>query len=359
MLVKKKGSIMKYGKMLFVLVMVMFVVCLSGCIKPPLVEQFKEIKNNETAFVVQLEGSQQAKLDSLDSLQKMQVSTKRINIPLRWRKTGRWSYQGEWIPTVDIIIVNRSPVTREWSADLATGTNKKDEGVWVESMDSIGFSTGINCTAMVEEQNAALFLYHYTGGSLASIMDAQIRNEIQAVASEVAAKYRMDDCRERKLEIIKVIREVVIPKFAKTGITISTVGMFGGFAYEDKEIQASINKTFVAQQEKVVSKAQLEAQTDKNFTIEKAAVGVKNAAITRAEGEAEAVKIKANAEASAILSVAKAAQEANSNPVFLELKKLEVEMARLGVWDGKYPNWITDGGGERLGIFVNAPAVQK
>ena len=347
---------MKYGKMLFVLVVMLFAVVLSGCRKPPLVEKFKEIKNNETAFVIQLEGTQQAKLDSLSALQKMQVSTKRINIPLRWRKTGRYSHQGEWIPTVDIIIVNRSPVTREWSADTETGTTKKDEGIWVESMDSIGFSTGFNCTAMVEEKYAALFLYHYTGGSLANIMDAQIRNEIQAIASEVAAKYPMDDCREKKLEIIEVVRKIVIPKFAETGITISTIGMFGGFAYEDKEIQTSINKTFVAQQAKVTSAAEYEAQEDKNRTIEKAAIGVKNAAITKAEGEAESVKIAAVAEAQAILAVAKAAQEANSNPVFLELKKLEVEMARLGVWDGKYPNWITDGGGEKLGIFVNASA---
>ena len=96
---------MKYGKLMLVLAVV-FVMCLSGCRKPPLVEQFEEVKNNETAFVIQLEGDQQAKLDSLESLRKMQVSTKRINIPLRWQRTGRWDYQGKWIPTVKIIKVD-------------------------------------------------------------------------------------------------------------------------------------------------------------------------------------------------------------------------------------------------------------
>ena len=346
---------MKYSKFIMLLVMVVVLCGLTGCIKPPLVEKFVEIKNNETAFVTQLEGNNQAKYDSLAALQKMQVSTKRINIPQRWRKTGRWDWQGEWIPTVKVIKVDRSPVTREWTASENKGSNRKDDGIWVESKDSIGFSTGFNCTAMVEEANAALFLYNYAGGSLSQVMDDQIRNDIQAVASEVAAKYPMDDCREKKLEIIDVVRKVVIPKFAKTGITISTIGMFGGFAYEDKEIQTSINKTFVAQQAKVTAAAQYEAQEDKNRTIEKAAIGFKNAAITKAEGQAEAVKVSADAEAKAILVVAQAAEKANSNPAFLKLKQLEVELARIKTWNGQYPQWVTGNNAEKLGIFVNAP----
>ena len=348
---------MKYVKMCMLVVFVLSMVFLQGCRKPPLVEKFDEVKNNETAFVIQLEGSKQAKLDSLESLQKMQVSTKRINIPLRFKKTGRYGWQGEWIPTVKIIKVDRSPVTREWSVDSTTGTSKKDQGIWVESMDSIGFSTGFNCTAMVKEENAAQFLYLYPGGSLTTVMDNQIRNEIQAVASEKAAMYKMDLCRERKLEIIQSVREQVIPKFAGTGITITTIGMFGGFAYEDKEIQSSINATFVAQQLKVTAKAKYEAQEDMNKTIMKEAVGFKQAAITKAEGEARAVELRAEAEAKAILAVAQASEKANSNPVFLELKKLEVEMARLGVWNGQYPQWITGDSGEKLGIFVNAPSM--
>lgn len=329
---------------------------LTGCIKPPLVEKFEEVKNNETAFVIQLEGTKQAKVDSLEALQQMQVSTKRIDIPQRWRRTGRWNYQGMWIPSVTIIKVDRTPVTREWSADMNTGTSRKDEGIWVESKDSIGFSTGFNCTAMVKEEEAARFLYLYPGGSLSKVMDAQIRNEIQSVASEAAAQYRMDECREKKLEIIAQVREIVIPKFAETGITITTIGMFGGFTYEEKEIQEAINKTFVAQQEKVVAKAQLDAQTDKNNTIEKAAVGKKNAAITEAEGKAESVKMTAEAEASAILAVAKASETAANNPTFIKLKQIEVEMQRLKTWDGKYPQWVTGSTANDMGMFITTPA---
>lgn len=337
---------------MLVAVLLFVVMSLTGCMKPPITEKSEEVKNNETAFVIQLEGNAQAKVNSLEQLEKLRVSAKRIMISQRYKKVGRMWWQAIVIPTVKVIKVDRSPVTREWSADESTGTKAKNEGIWAESMDSIGFSTGFNCTAEVTEENAATFLYYYPGGSLAQVMDDQIRNDIQSEASEKAARYKMDECRKKKIEIIQIVREKVIPKFARTGITISTIGMFGGFTYEDEEIQTSINATFVAQQEKVTAAAEYEAQEDRNRTIEKAAIGIKNATITKAEGEAAAIKIKAGAEAASIEIVALAAEKAASNPVFLSLKKLEVEMSRLKVWNGQYPNWITGDTGEKLGIFV-------
>lgn len=345
---------MKHSGIMLVIVMVVMI-GLTGCMKPPITEKSEEVRNNETAFVIQLEGDQQAKINSLDALEKLRVTAKRIQISQRHKKIGRMWWQAEVIPTIKVIKVDRSPVTREWSAETTTGSRQKDDGIWVESMDSIGFSTGFNCTAQVTELNAATFLYNYPGGSLSQVMDDQIRNEIQSVASEVAAAYKMDECREKKLEIIQVVREKVIPKFAETGITISTIGMFGGFAYEDKEIQNSINATFVAQQAKVTAAAEYQAQEDKNRTIEKAALGLKNAAVTKAEGEARVVEVAAEAEAKAIELVARAANQAMENPVFLELKKLEVETLRIQTWKGDYPNWVTGDSAEKLGIFLTPP----
>ncbi len=331
-------------KKIVMLVIALFVINIVGC-APPKLEVFEEITNNETAFVIQLEGDKQAKLDSFATLQEMQVSTKRINVPLRWKKTGRMWYSGIWIPTVKVIKVDRSPITREWTAESSKGTSKNDEGIWIESSDSIAFSTGFNCTAKIEEKNAALFLYNYPNGQLSKIMDAQIRNEIQSIAADTAAKYPMDDCRKKKTEIIAEVRKIVIPKFEESGITVTTIGMFGGFAYEDVEIQQSINKTFMAQQEKVISAANLEAQNDINRKIELEAEAIANAVVTKAKGEGDAIR-----------EVAKASEEAASNPVFLELKKLELEMERVKVWDGKYPAWYMGGGSSNMGLIVSPPS---
>jgi hypothetical protein len=319
-------------------------VLLAGCM-PYKGEKFVEVQNNETAFVIPLEDKleKQKKLKSLAALESYQVAVKRINIPRRWRKTGRLWYSGEWIDTVKVIKVDRSPVTREWTANRDTGTSTKNEGIWIESEDSVSFSTGFTCTAYIREEEAARFLYHYPNGRLATIMDNQVRAEIQSKAAEIATMYKMDELRAKKGEIIKGVREHVLIFFEKTGITVATIGMFGGFTYENRDIQKAIDETFVAQQEKVVAAALYEAQEDKNRRVVKEAEAMKRSAIIKANGQAEAVRV-----------VAKAAAEANSNPAFLELRKLEVEAKRIEKWNGQYPQhyWST-AGSKGLGVMVD------
>jgi len=319
--------------------------CIVGC-RPYKGEKFEEVSNHETAFVIPLEGdlSTQQKLQSLDALRQYQVAIKRINIPRRWKQTGRLWWAGEWVDLVKVIKVDRSPITREWTASAETGTSNKNEGIWIESEDSVSFSTGFNCTAYIKEADAARFLYHYPNGNLAAIMDSQIRAEIQATAAEIAAEYPMDDLRAKKVEIINGVREHVIPFFDESGICVTTIGMFGGYTYENPNIQQAIDNTFVAQQEKVVAAAMFAAQADKNRRIEKEAEALKTAAIIKASGEAEAIK-----------TIAQAAAQAHENPAFLALKKLEVETQRIEKWNGQYPQhyWST-GQADGLSLILDA-----
>lgn len=338
----------------WLLVLGLFVIMNTGCMrKPPLVEKYKEVKNNETAFVIDLEKTEnQGKMKSLEALEKAKVAVKRINVPQRFQKTGRYWFQGKWIPTIMIITVDRTPVTREWIADENKGSNKKDDAIWVESSDSVTFSTGFTVTAMIEEANSALFLYKYTNSSLATVLDTEVRARIQALAAEISAKYNMDDLRDKKMEIITSVKADVIPYFADRGITISTLGMFGGFNYENPNIQQAIDKVFITQQEKQNAKAMLEAQNDKNARIKLEATALADAVIEKAKGKAEGITIEAEAESKAIKLVADAAAKANSNPVFVTLKKLEIEAQRIGKWDGAYPKWLMNSGTGENGIDI-------
>jgi len=333
---------------LLLLALVMLATCGIGCVKKVRVDPIKEIKNNETAFVVPLEGANktgQAQFGSIEYLEQAKVATKRIVIPQRWRKTGRFGWQGEWIPTMKVITVDRTPVTRQWTPDENTGTTQNNESIQVESADSVGFSVGFGCTAMVEESNTATFLYYYPSGSLARVMDTEIRERIQKVAAIECAKDELDTLRDKKNTIQKAVEDDVVSFYAKVGVTIRTVSMFGGFLYENEEIQKAIDDVFIAQQEKTVAKALLDAQADKNLRLEQEGAGEAKKAIKIAEGEAQALRL-----------VNDAAKEANENPFFLELKKLEVELKRLDVWDGKYPQWYMGGGsGDGLDVLVTPP----
>jgi hypothetical protein len=252
-----------------------------GCIRPYDVPEFAEIKNNESAYLIPLEGAtkEQKKFESEEYLETRKVAIKRVQIPHRWVKTGRiLPSSGHYMDTVRLIVVNRSPVTREWTADEDSGTSNKNDAIWIESKDSVGFSVGFNCTAYINTPDTSKFLYMYPStvkdqgskdvdksvASLAHIMDTEIRARIQQVAMEVSSKDDLDDLRAKKQSLIDAVRADVVPFFASRGITITTIGMFGGFEYENEAIQTSIDNTFIAQQEKVITEAQFEAQGKKN-----------------------------------------------------------------------------------------------
>jgi hypothetical protein len=354
--------------------------------------EFAEIRNFETGYLIPLEGAtkeSQKRFDSVEALDKNRVAIKRVQIPHRWVQTGRLlPTSGHYIDTVRLVVVNRSPVTREWTADVDSGTGSTDQAVWLESKDSIGFSLGFNCTAFIDEPDASKFLYWYptttadtsienvdkSTAGLAHVMDKEIRARVVMLGNFVASKYDLDDLRSRKQEILDVVRNGVpeerdkegniiqerlqgtIEHFAARGITITNLGHFGGFEYEQPEIQTAINDTFIAQQEKVKTEAAFDAQQKTNERIELAAQAEANKVRTIAKGKADAVTTAATAEAAAIRQVADATKEAGEDPLFLELKKLEVENQRIAKWDGKYPTSLMSmGSSGSPDLLLNVP----
>ena len=322
---------------------------LSGCTpfdKP----EFVEIDTSETGFLIPLEGEtdKQMAFESETYLNQRKVATKRVQILHRWVQTGRMYWQGQWIDIVRLVKVDRSPVTREWTADSTSGTAARNQAIWIESKDSVGFSVGFNCTAYINEEDTAQFLYMYRSKSLAEMMDTEVRARIQSVAAEVASRYDLDALRSRKQEIIDEVRRDAIAFFEERGITITTVGMFGGFKYQNTKIQDAIDKTFVAQQAKVINSAKFQAQKKENERIELEAQATANRARTIADGEADAIR-----------KIAAATREAKSDPLFLRLKMLEVEQGRIGKWDGRYPSYLMQlGGGENApSLLVELPAL--
>lgn len=357
-----------------VAILVGAIAAMVGCIRPYDVPEFVEIQHHETGYLIPLEGANntnQAQFDSESFLDESKVAIKRIQIPHRWVQTGRIPNEGDYIDTVRLVIVDRSPVTREWTAEMNQGTAHKDQAIWLESRDSIGFSLGFNATAFVDEPDSSKFLYWYpttqqdssqnsvdkSVASLPVVMDTEIRARVQQVASEVSAKYDLDELRAKKPEIIEAVRADIIPFFKERGITITTLGMFGGFAYEQPEIQKAIDETFVAQQEKVRTAAAFEAQGKINEKIELAADAEANTERKLAQGKADAVLIAAEAEAQAIQKVAEATKAAGGDPLFLQLKQLDVDIQRMTKWDGKYPSTLMNmGSGEQSpDLLLNIP----
>lgn len=349
----------KTGKTVAICLVFLGLMSSGGCRKPYDKPEYIEIKTSETGFLVKLEGDTkegQAKFNSADFLESHKVATKRVQITHRWNQTGRWGYEGEWIPMERLINVDRSPVTREWESK--DGKSKgSDKAIWIESADSVGFSMGWSCSSFIMEEDAAQFLYMYTSGSLADVMDTEVRARIQQAAALVAAKYKLDELRDKKAEIASAVKEDITPFFKKRGITITTIGMFGGMTYENDQIQKAIDQTFISQQEKVNAKAMLDAQADKNTRITSEADALAEAARKKAKGEADGNLSKAQAEAKGIEAVNEAIAKANNNPMLIQLKAIEVEKARVAAWKGDYPTTVVGGDAKTwVGLGAIQPA---
>lgn len=102
---------MKKSYWLFLIALVASI-SFTSCAKPYMKPHTEEIKTNETAFLVNLEASGQAKLDSIEYYEQAKVQAKRVTIAQRWEKTGRTEGDGRYIDTQKLIRVDRSPVTQ-------------------------------------------------------------------------------------------------------------------------------------------------------------------------------------------------------------------------------------------------------
>lgn len=296
------------------------------------------------------------------------VLNKKVTIPYYWKQTAKmraWSWKssanGEWRPAAKAIIIDMSPESREWNSDLNAGTANKDQAIWVESSDSVGFSTGISITARIESlDDAVVFLSNYppetsrdystAGGApfsaevtgLSQVMDQEVRIKVQEVFADECAGFNMDELRSMKQATMSKVKEIVIPFFKERGLTITSIGQFGGFTYEEKENQAAIDKVFQAQQDKQVAIAEASAAEERKLALQLKGEGEAQEAIEIARGKAEAVTLEAQAEAEAIKAVADAKeyelQKAEADlQTYLSLKQLEVDMVKARLWDGKLP----------------------
>lgn len=257
------------------LVLIMCCTMLTGCIKPYDKPEFVTIEPHQTAFLIPLIGDtgNQASFESEELLMEAKVAAKEIQIPHRWVQTGRRQWKGEYRDTMALIIVDRSPVTREWSSTEGVGTSAVNQAIYAESAESIGFSAGMNCSAQIySETDAVKFLYCYNNKPLSEIMDSEIRARVESKFVEECASRTLNEILTEKEEIMKSVRDDVTTYFAERGITITVLGMKDGLEYDDVTIQKSINDKFSSEMklttqknenERIISEAQAMAEANR------------------------------------------------------------------------------------------------
>ena len=283
---------------------------LAGCRKPYDKPQFVTIEASQTAFLIPLIGdtSNQGAFESEELLLEAKVATKEIQIPHRWVQTGRRSWTGEWRPSATLIVVERKPVSRSWESGDSTATSA-NKAIFGETSDNIGIYVGMNCTAMIEEKDAAKFLYRYNNTPLETIIDTDIKKMVEDRFNIETAKYTSTELGAKKGEIMEAVKEYVVTYFRDYGITITVLGLKEGISFENPAIQEAIDAKFASEQELVI-------QQNKN-----------EANLAKAEAEAKAKIMLAEAEAKANELLTQSLTDAILEQMYYEK------------WDGKLPTY--------------------
>ena len=296
------------------LVIVMCCTMLTGCVKPYDKPEFVTIEASQTAFLIPLVGdtTNQGAFESEELLLQAKIATKEIQIPHRWVQTGRKNWTGEYRPSATLIIVERKPVSRSWESgdSAATSSNK---AIFGETSDNIGIYVGMNCTAMIEEKDAAKFLYRYNNTPLSTIIDTDIKKMVEDRFNVETAKYTSTELGAKKGEIMDAVKSYVVDYFKEYGITITVLGLKEGISFENASIQKAIDEKFASEQQLVI-------QQNKN----------------------EANLAKAEADAKALVMAAEAQAEANRILSESLTDKL-LKQQYYEKWDGKLPTIMADG----------------
>jgi hypothetical protein len=337
--------------------LLLIIVTMTGCWRPFEPIQLETINPNEEAFLLPLTGdvTSQTSTNNEEYLRSNLVYTKQVKIPQQWVQKGYETLgpNGDWKPAAILVKVDKSPVTREWTADPNSGTSNKNEAIWVMTSDQVEFSTGWTCTARIASRDDAVkFLHNYPNGSLEKVMDTEVRAKLQADFGLEVTDLPMDELRKQATPHIMNTCSDVTEFFKERGITITNLGITGGFVYKDKSIMETMVKVFNAEQEKSIASAAYQAQEMKNKTIESEATGKGHAILTERKAEADGIKLVADAKA---YEMEKAKTDAD---IYLTLKRIELEKDKLAKWDGRFPLYFMGGGGQQPDLLLQMPALE-
>jgi hypothetical protein len=229
---------------------------------------------NESAFFIPDTGANkdsQAQFNSEAYLQDKKIAVKRFIIPHQklsgsggasWLSTG-WDF---YVPTGRLIIVDRSPYSREWVASRNRGTSARDESIPCQSKEGVNITVGVSIGASVSEDNAARYLYHfgvlpptdaagrlldrsapqtiftsvYYSRRLSDVMDDVGRKRVQTLICNEIASRTFDQANEEAVKIMDNVRKSATDYFAGVGVTLEFIGWGDTFAF-DPDVQKAVN----------------------------------------------------------------------------------------------------------------------
>jgi len=320
-----KKQISKISGLLFV------AASLTAC-GPAKVLDVENIKPNETAWAIPLDGSSadgQVKFNSVGFLDAKKIAAKSIMVDKVARSTGRMFWDYEWMPVVRVIKVDRSLITKQWTAPNDIG---------VVTSDSVQVRVGLTVTASIDEEDASTYLYYHGEKALADVMDANIRSFAVAELTRRYSELTLAVAQTKGTEIYADLQKDAATTFKAKGISIQYLGNAEGLAYADPNVQSAINKSYQAAQDAKTAEMEQNATKIRNQTKILTVL-----AEAQAEQGAQEVRNKVTIQTSEAQATAAknllAAKEATQfqNELNVKLLAAQAQMRMASNWNGVMP----------------------
>ena len=229
---------------------------------------------NESGFWIPDAGANkdtQAQFESEAYLNANRVALKRFIVP-HAKLQGSGSFFDFYVPSGRLIIVDRTPYSREWVDAADRGTSRRREGFPCQSKEGLNIAVGVSVGASVLEQNAAKYLYRfgvvppvgdrtdpkiifnsvYYSRKLAEVMDDVGRKKMQTLVCDEIAARSFDQANEQAVQIMQNVKQKAATYFAEVGITLDFVGWADTFTF-DHAVQEAVNRRYVASQDQAIA----------------------------------------------------------------------------------------------------------
>ncbi len=229
---------------------------------------------NESAFWIPDAGANkdnQAQIESEAYLNANKVALKRFVVP-HTKLSGSGSFYDFYVPSGRLIIVDRTPFSREWVDATDRGTSKRREGFPCQSREGLNIAVGVSIGTSVTEANAAKYLYRFGVVSpqgdrndpkviftsvfysrkLAEVMDDVGRKKVQTLVCDEVTARTFDQANNDAVKIMDSVKQKAAEYFSAVGITLDFIGWADTFTF-DPAVQEAVNRRYIASQDQAIA----------------------------------------------------------------------------------------------------------
>jgi len=227
--------------------------------------------------------------------------------------------------------------TVKWTHDLNEGRSTNEE-MSFNSKEGMEIYSDVSLSYAIDPRRVPDFYVKYRVNDLDLFTHGILRDVVRNSLNEVASTYSVEQIYgEQKTEFLNRVQALIQQRMEPVGVGIQQFGFIGAPRVPAVIAAAITSKAQAIQDAERARNELAKTQAEAAKTVAEAD-GDAKAAVTRANGEAEANKIR----------------QASLTPQLLELRRIENQKALIERWNGQLPT-VQSGNG---GLLMELPKMQ-